>query len=319
MGVLDSFGLQIALDDYDAEVCFVSHAHTDHTKAFSKNRKIIASDETFLLLGKSPSCHPLPQGTSLHQAGHMLGAVQLRAELDGQVFVYTGDFSLHQGYTTLPAKILECDTLMIDSTYALPHLRLPSRADTIRKIAKFVRQNENKIVLLGAYLRGKTQELIRLLNEECGIAPIVSSKADYFCKVYRQSGIKLDWIAAGTPEAQEAMKSAFVAIVPLSQANFSFGAKLSEAFGLEVKTAVVTGWAAFHRFPADEGFPLSDHADFRDTMRYIHESNAKKVICANASDREAAAHLRRIGIDAVAKSSLSGSHQCSLLECMHNK
>jgi alpha-L-fucosidase len=97
------------------------------------------------------------------------------------------------------------------------------------------------------------------------------------------------------------MRSPFVAIMPSSMVNFDFGSKLSGAFGHEVKTAVATGWAAISRFPVDAAFPLSDHADFRQTMRYIYESGAKKVICANASEDEAAAYLSKLGIAAVPK------------------
>ncbi|MEM4554592.1 MAG: hypothetical protein QXT25_01960 [Candidatus Anstonellaceae archaeon] len=308
-------GMQIALDDDGADVCFISHAHTDHTKAFFKGKKIIASDETFLLLGQQPPHFPLPKGISLHQAGHMVGARQIKAELDGEVFVYTGDFSLHKSYTVEPAKILECETLMIDSTYALPHLQLPPRYQTIKRLVRFIKENENKIIVFGAYVRGKTQELVRLLNEECKIAPIVSQQASHFCEIYKKMGIKLDWITAGSSQAEEAMKSSFVAIMPLSFVNFSLGARLSEAFGMEVKTAAVSGWAAFSRFPTDEAFPLSDHADFRDTMNYIYQSGAKRVICANASDEEAAKHLRKLGIDAYAKSLLQDGVQTTLAAC----
>lgn len=306
-------GASLALDDASCELCFVSHAHSDHTAAFSRKRKIIASDETFALMGNQPERHSLPS-VKLHPAGHMLGARQLSAETDGAKFVYTGDFALHDSYTASAATILQCDTLMIDTTYCLPHLRLPNRRQTMDSIRKFVQQNESSIVVFGAYVRGKTQELVRLLNAECGIAPVVSAPAAEICSRYEKCGLKLDYLAAGTAQADEAMHSPFVAIMPPSMVDFGFGAKLSEAFGRPVKTAVATGWAAFSRFPVDAAFPLSDHADFKDTMRYIYGSGAKKVICANSSEEEAASYLRRLGIDATAKSS-SGAVQATLAQC----
>ena len=103
--------------------------------------------------------------------------------------------------------------------------------------------------------------------------------------------------------------------MPPSMANFEFSAKLSSALGRQVKTAVATGWAAVSRFPVDAAFPLSDHADFRDTMRYVYESGAKKVICANSGQAEAAEYLRGIGIDAVAKSEGKKAMQSTLAEC----
>lgn len=293
-------GTAISLDDALHENCFVSHAHSDHTAAFGKRRKIMASDETFIIMGRAPESLSFPS-VKLTPAGHMLGARQLIAETDGGKFVYTGDFALHDSYTSPAAKIEQCDTLMIDTTYALPHLNLPPRAAVLEKMRKFVSGNDRSIIVFGAYIRGKTQELVRFLNIECGVAPVVSRPAAEICARYEKCGLALDYITAGSDEAEEQMHSPFIAIMPSSMVNFDFGSKLASAFGHEVKTAVATGWAAISRFPVDSAFPLSDHADFRQTMRYVYESGAKKVICANASEEEAASYFCKLGIAAVPK------------------
>ena len=313
-GCLDVNGIRIALDDASSDVCFVSHAHSDHTEAFGKKRSIIASDETFLLMGREPAPHPAAS-VSLHPAGHMLGARQIRAETASGNFVYTGDFSLHSSFTAPAAEILQCDTLMIDSTYCLPQMRFPKREKVLSDMRKFVAENSGSIIVFGAYVRGKSQELAAFLNSECGIAPVVNANAAKMCEAYGRCGMKLDYIAAGTPEAEEAMRHPFVAIMPSGTVNFTFGSSLSEAFGREVKTAVATGWAALSRFPVDAAFPLSDHADFMDTMRYIYGSGAKKVICANSGTERAAAYLRSIGIDASEKRDSAPKAQKTLAQC----
>jgi hypothetical protein len=178
----------------------------------------------------------------------------------------------------------------------------------------FVKMHEDSIVVFGAYTRGKSQELAKFLNEECYIAPIVNAPAAKICAYYEKCGVKLDYIAAGTEEAEEAMKHPFVAIMPSSMVNFQFGASLAEAFGREAKTAVATGWASVSKFPVDAAFPLSDHADFKDTMRYIYESGASKVICANSNCENSAEYLRSIGINAVAKPDEKQA-QTTLAEC----
>jgi len=122
-------------------------------------------------------------------------------------------------------------------------------------------------------------------------------------------------VPAGTDAAEEAMRHSFTAIMPSNMVNFQFGANLSEAFGREVKTSVATGWAAVSRFPVDAPFALSDHADFRDTMRYIHGCGAKKVICANSGAAAAAAYLRSIGINASAKGKEGEPQQSTLAKC----
>jgi Cft2 family RNA processing exonuclease len=304
-------GQRISLDDASGELCFVSHAHSDHTEAFGKKREVLASRETFLLAGKEPQERGV-QGVSLRHAGHMLGARQLFAQYDGGTFAYTGDFSLHDSYTARAAEILRCDTLMIDSTYCLPRMRFPQRYEVLAKMEKFVKANSESILVFGAYSTGKAQELVSFLNRECGIAPILAPKAAKISAAYEKCGVRLDYLEAGSEEAAEAEKRAHVAILPPPAVNFSAGARIAAQSGKNVLTAVATGWAASSRFPVDEAFPLSDHADFADTMRYIYESGAKTVICANANPESAAHYLRSIGINAIGKGEASPGVQTHL-------
>ncbi|MFA5929780.1 MAG: hypothetical protein WC861_02765 [Candidatus Micrarchaeia archaeon] len=306
-GTLTASGQRLSLDDADGELCFVSHAHSDHTEAFSKKREVLASHETFTLVGKEHIARNLP-GITLHHAGHMLGARQLFARLDGGTFAYTGDFSLHDSYTARAAEILECDTLMIDSTYCLPRMRFPKRYDVLAKMEKFVKANSDSLVVFGAYSTGKAQELVSFLNRECGIAPVVGARAARMCAAYEKCGVRLDYLEAGSEEAARAQ----VSILPPPEVNFAAGARLAGALGRRVKTAVATGWAASSRFPVDESFPLSDHADFADTMRYIYGSGAKTIVCANANPGAAAHYLRSIGINAVEKGEANPGVQTKL-------
>ena len=310
-GSLQTGGVRISLDDASGELCFVSHAHSDHTAAFSKKREVLASNETFMLMGKEPIARNL-EGISLHHAGHMLGARQLRMRHDGGAFAYTGDFSLHDSYTARAAEILQCDTLMIDSTYCLPQMRFPNRYVVLAKMEKFVKANSQSILVFGAYSTGKAQELVSFLNRECGIAPILAPRAAKISAAYGKCGVRLDYLEAGSEEASEAEKRAHVSILPPPHVNFSAGARIAAQSGKSVKTAVATGWAANSRFPVDEAFPLSDHADFADTMRYIYESGAKTVVCANSNPEAAANYLRSIGINAVEKGAANPGMQTKL-------
>ena len=300
LGKLSVDGISIALDDASSDVCFVSHAHSDHTSAFGKDKRIIASEETFSLMGKTHQPHGI-SGIRLAPAGHMLGARQLVADTPLGKFAYTGDFSLTDSYTSRAAEIVRCDTLMIDSTYCQRHMKIPTRFEVMEAMAGFVKRNSGSILVFGAYNTGKAQELTCFLNRECGIAPIVNDKAARVCSAYGKCGVKMEYVRAGSDEAEEAMRHPFVAIQPPSVVNFDFGARLSSAFGRTVLTAVATGWAAFNRFPVDKSFALSDHADFGDTMRYINESGAKTIICANSGAASAANYLRNAGYNAMTK------------------
>ncbi|MEM3876792.1 MAG: hypothetical protein QXP24_03670, partial [Candidatus Micrarchaeaceae archaeon] len=60
-------------------------------------------------------------------------------------------------------------------------------------------------------------------------------------------------------------------------------------------TAVATGFAAIFKFKTDVQFPLSDHADFRQCLDYVEQSNAKKVLTRGSGAKALAAALSRKG------------------------
>ncbi|MCX6778569.1 MAG: hypothetical protein NT157_06870 [Candidatus Micrarchaeota archaeon] len=97
-------GQKISLDRAQQRICYVSHAHSDHAGAMkSKEKLIFASKETAALARRQivPPFFDDGLHVSLHNSGHILGSTQLKAEHDGRVFVYTGDFMLSDGLTTI--------------------------------------------------------------------------------------------------------------------------------------------------------------------------------------------------------------------------
>ena len=63
----------------------------------------------------------------LAPAGHILGAAQLVVEpVGGGRLVYTGDLNLRRRITTPAAEIVECETLVIETTFGHPRYRWPS-------------------------------------------------------------------------------------------------------------------------------------------------------------------------------------------------
>ena len=71
-----------------------------------------------------------------------------------------------------------------------------------------------------------------------------------------------------------------------------------------VRAAAITGWAldsgAIYRLRCDAAFPLSDHADFPDLLRFVELVQPKRVLTLHGFAREFAATLRARGIDALA-------------------
>ncbi len=264
---------EIGLDS-PAPLSFVSHAHSDHL-AGARAERVLASRETLELAGLEKQCANIP-GARLADAGHILGARQLVLE-NTEKIVYTGDFSLKPNIFGFRASIEECDRLIMESTYFSPEYRFEDPFSVYDEIKKWMDENEEKNVVIGAYELGKAQDIIRVLNEYCGIAPIVTEKTDRFCRIYESFGFKLDRIKVESEEAAEAMEHGFVAVVPPRIAKRTFAKKLEDAFGRKAASAIATGWALKFRYNADRAFALSNHADFDDLAFYIEQSGASSV------------------------------------------
>ena len=57
---------------------------------------------------------------SLHPAGHVLGSAQVRVEVDGQVWVASGDYKRQPDPTCTPFEPVRCDTFITECTFGLP-------------------------------------------------------------------------------------------------------------------------------------------------------------------------------------------------------
>ncbi|MEY4488844.1 MAG: hypothetical protein RIQ79_1352, partial [Verrucomicrobiota bacterium] len=71
---------------------------------------------------------------------------------------------------------------------------------------------------------------------------------------------------------------------------------------LRRRTAALTGWAldsgARFRYQCDEVFPLSDHADYPDLLRFVELTRARRVLTLHGFATDFARDLRHRGLDA---------------------
>jgi putative mRNA 3-end processing factor len=276
-------GISIGLDSPAGDLPFLSHAHADHTSGLKRKREMISSPET-LDLADIRAKRVSVDGAKLIDAGHILGSRQLVVEGDGEKTVYTGDISLKPNILGFAAKIPECDKLILEATYGDPSYVFPEYESVVGGVFRWVKENDSRNIIIGAYNLGKAQEIVKMLNE-CGIAPVVGEKAEHFCSVYDKYGVRLERVVVGTDEAEEVMSRRFVAVVPMNKAKRYFAHRLEEAFERETLCAVATGWALHYRFNVDAAFPLSDHADFNDLVHFVEQSGAKDVefFCGDGS------------------------------------
>jgi Cft2 family RNA processing exonuclease len=304
--------IDLWLDNTEPCACtWISHGHSDHARGC--HCQVIGTPITLrfyrmrLWLGEEntePLQLPLDFGQSIdwngarltaYPASHILGAAQLLIEYKNERLVYTGDIKLRRplaGETTQP---LQCDRLIIESTFGLPIYKLLEREAAMNAIVRFAREClEEKVtpVFIG-YALGRGQEVVHVLCD-AGIPTAVHGAIAKFIPVYQECGYTFNgW------EPYEARATAGKALVVVP----SHGAAL-ETSGKSIRIAYVSGWAALDnartRSGAEELIPYSDHADFDELLTLVTHSQAKDIDVVHGYTEPFAHILRTRGFSAAA-------------------
>ncbi len=308
---LNLSGYRISLDCFEPEanVNFVSHAHTDHTSGLGKGRKVLASSATIELIGVRESgkkIEPLeiPERARLLNAGHILGSRQLYLESEeiGASVIYSGDYQMQRSVAAEPIETKQADILIIDSTYPERETVFKDREETTKEIQDFISSKlESGIVLFGSYALGKAQELTKIANE-LGVAPVVDRKIHLINKVYERYGMPLGYSSfyKDEPEFEDAVGSNFVGITNVFSLQ-GLASRLRMAYGKRVYTAVATGFARSFASSTNAQFELSDHADYKQALEYIQQCSPRMVYTRGSALCSAllASNLRADGYDAM--------------------
>jgi DNA ligase-1 len=306
----------IWLDPWDPKsFAFVSHAHSDH---IAPHDEVIISERTSRLMqarlpGKRRE-YVLPFGEStnvrglnvtLLPAGHIFGSAQFLLETDGSSLLYTGDFKLRHGRSAEAAEWRPAETLIMETTYGLPRYRLPPTELVVQQIVAFCREaiEEGATPVLLGYSLGKAQEILCSLAE-AELRPMLHGSVYQMTRIYEQFGQSFCEYERYRPDAVDGK----VLICPPS-ANRS---RMIERIKHK-RVAMISGWAvepnAIYRYQVDAAFPLSDHADYNDLLRYVELVQPKRVLTLHGFAEEFARDLRDRGIEAWP---LSASNQMEL-------
>jgi len=262
---------------------FVTHAHIDHSRAF-KLRHIskFSSEETKSLVTlegiKADKWWPLTlnKGIKLgdievipHFAGHILGSCEFEVSTPDGTVLFTGDINTRETRTVKPAEPIKCDVLIIEATFGSPEFVFPPDEILAEEMVSWANKalDEGKTPIFQADAIGNAQEVIRIFNENASIPVISHSKISKVNEVYEHYGCKVNYIDINSEEASELILNRNAVIVAPKRLD------LFPSF--EYTSAMVTGWAIkFKR----RSFPLSDHADFSNLIRFIGECNPKIVL-----------------------------------------
>ncbi len=197
-----------------SECAFVSHAHGDH---IARHDRTIATQATVALMrhrfgarrlkGEAlPVAYRKPFGLAdltleLFPAGHVLGSAQLRVTRNGVALGYSGDLCLEPTLTAEEAEVVECDVLVLESTFGLPRYVFPPKHEVLRLIRSFVDNalSDRVTPVLLAYALGKAQEILKYLGEagyRCRAHPVVHAVN----RVYQAEGVALPNVELLGPE-----------------------------------------------------------------------------------------------------------------------
>ena len=293
------------LDPWRAKrFAFVSHAHSDH---IARHREIILSERTAGLMqarlpGKRRE-HILPFGqrqsvqgmdVTLLPAGHIFGSAQILIETEADSLLYTGDFKLRASRSAEATEWKRADTLIMETTFGLPRYRLPPTEQVIEQILSFCRKalEEGAVPVLLGYSLGKAQEILCALDG-AGWTPMLHDSVFAMTRIYEQFGHS--FCPYARYDAKEVTGK--VLICPPS-AN---GSPMLEKIPRK-RVAMMSGWAvdpgAIYRYRVDAAFPLSDHADYTDLLRYVELVQPKRVFTLHGFAAEFARDLRELGMEA---------------------
>ena len=285
-------GISISYNDLnitlDAQVrpeesihAFISHAHYDHSKAFKiKNLKKYSTRETkeiAALYGNlDDDWFPLIMNKVMrigdfeivpHNSGHVLGSCMIEVATSQGTILYTGDFNTRETYTMKPAEPVPCDVLIIEATFGSPRFQFPSIDEVSDNMVKWAEEKikEGKIPTFQTDSLGNSQEIISIFNKSTEFPVVTSPSISKINEIYRSHGFRLEYIDSGCEDGKEILDGGeAVYIVP----------KRYYPKDSRFAVALVSGWALH----GNNGFPLSDHADFKDALKFVGECSPKLVL-----------------------------------------
>jgi Cft2 family RNA processing exonuclease len=185
------------------------------------------------------------------------------------------------------------DTLIMETTFGLPRYVFPPVEEVISQLINFCMESigAGQVPILFGYSLGKAQEILAALHEpefRVFLHPTVYEMTRLYQDFY-QSFPAFEMYTGTLPDGS-------ILICPPG-ANRMLISRIENR-----RTAMLTGWAldsgATYRYQCDALFPLSDHADYSDLIRYVELVKPKRVFTVHGFAAQFAQDLRRRGVEA---------------------
>ncbi|MDB4925308.1 MBL fold metallo-hydrolase [Mucilaginibacter sp.] len=303
MNILDDFiqinpnGIYCKYGDFyldpqqPVKTAVISHAHADHaisgnkdvyctqaTREFMHLRYHRSAAQVFNIAGYNQPFMIKDVKLTFVSAGHMLGSAMVLMEYQGSSYLYTGDYKLQPDATCEPIEWVNADVLITESTFADPNIIHPDPIEEIKKL-NGIKSN----ILLGAYGLGKSQRLVRMINDHSPQKKVlIHHRIMPINQIYERAGFTLGKHQLYGRKLMKAQEE-FVYIVP----PFTFNSYI-KATG--VKRLFASGWKNLQVNREDTLF-ISDHADWNDILEAIKEVNPKQVWTLHGNGTHLKAYL----------------------------
>lgn len=279
----------------------ITHGHSDHARA--GHGSVMATDETLGIMAVrygddfTERRQPIAFGervningveVSFHPAGHVLGSAQILLEWRGFRAVVSGDYKRLPDRTAGTFEPVRCNLFISEATFGLPVFRHPPTEHEVAKLLDSVELFPERAHLVGAYPLGKAQRLMALVRDAGYDKPIyIHGAIARLTEFYQSRGIDLGEIRPVMLDERKSLGGAIV-ICPPSAIQEAWSRKFPDPV-----TAFASGWMRVRARAKQKGVELplvvSDHADWDDLGRTIHETGAGEVWVTHGAE-EALVH-----------------------------
>ena len=240
---------------------------------------------------------------SMHPAGHVLGSAQVRVEVDGEVWVASGDYKRQADPTCAPFEVVPCDTFITECTFGLPIYRWPDTAQVAREIEQWRAHCENRghAAILYCYALGKAQRVLAELMAYAHAPVLLHGAIATGVDLYRRAGIAMvDTMTLGEADRRGDYAGELI-VAPPSAAGSPWLRRFKRA-----QHGFASGWMRVRgnrrRRNVDRGFVISDHADWPDLFETIRATGARRVIVTHGDTH---ALVRALGESGIAAETLA--------------
>ncbi len=288
-----------------------THAHADHARPGHREAWATTASLPILRhrLGEDAVLRSLEYGqrvqwndaqVSLHPAGHVLGSAQVRIEVNGEVWVVTGDFKRASDPTCAPFESVRADVLVTEATFGLPIYRWDEAQSVVESVYAWWEANRalGRASLLHCYALGKAQRLLAELAQLTDRTVYVHGAIEKITALYREQGIRM-LPTQPVVETEKGRKfDGELILAPVSARGTPWMRRFKAP-----ATGFASGWMRLRgvrrRKGYERGFALSDHGDWQALLQTVEESGARRVWVTHGQTHALARYLREVrGLDA---------------------